>query len=109
VTITVRRSADSGFHYPRLRGARLSVTFRSMEAPLTDGLVGGDTELELVRSALRDVLGGRASTPLMEGEAGTGRATWCGVSSIMLKRAAGRVPWHRRRAVTSINDLGICC
>ena len=45
-----------------------------MEAPLTDGLVGGDAELELVRVVLRDVRAGQASTLLMEGEARTGKS-----------------------------------
>jgi hypothetical protein len=45
-----------------------------MEAPLTDGLVGGYSGLELVRGVVRDVRAGWVSALLMEGEAGMGES-----------------------------------
>jgi predicted ATPase len=43
-------------------------------APLADGLVGRDLELELLRGLVRDVQAGQAAVLLIEGEAGIGKS-----------------------------------
>ena len=43
-------------------------------APLADGLVGRDLELDRVRGLVRDVRAGQAAVLLIEGEAGIGKS-----------------------------------
>src|SRR4030081_3191280 len=46
---------------------------RVVVAPVVDGLVGRDLEVELARRIMRDLCAGQASTLLIEGEAGIGK------------------------------------